>query len=212
VDSPTEGRGREKGNSPTGGKGEELEDEEEDEEEETPKKKKQGYSLIFDVVRRFAQPLGIHLPEWEGRIIETEKGIVRLLSIQERAKVLFGEDGAQAIADRLESSREASPQLMLFPQVKKDAALPIKGRRKKQTGEVSDEALRTQRGATTLDRVHTAMLFQASGRANALRALLKAEQECGPDFLRLANALSALYPKSSEEKRLLDAMLLAVPR
>ncbi len=32
------------------------------------------------------------------------------------------------------------------------------------------------------------------------------------DFLRLANALSALYPKDSEEKRLLDAMLLAVPR
>ncbi|MGF1614850.1 MAG: hypothetical protein ACFCVA_13335 [Gammaproteobacteria bacterium] len=28
----------------------------------------------------------------------------------------------------------------------------------------------------------------------------------------LANALSALYPKGSEEKRLLDAMLLAVPR
>jgi hypothetical protein len=27
-----------------------------------------------------------------------------------------------------------------------------------------------------------------------------------------ANALSALYPKESEEKRLLDAMLLAMPR
>jgi uncharacterized membrane protein len=32
------------------------------------------------------------------------------------------------------------------------------------------------------------------------------------EFLRLANALSALYPRDSEEKRLLDAMLLAVPR
>ena len=31
-------------------------------------------------------------------------------------------------------------------------------------------------------------------------------------FKRLANALSALYPKDSEEKRLLDAMLLAMPR
>jgi hypothetical protein len=56
------------------------------------------------------------------------------------------------------------------------------------------------------------MLLQSSGRANALRALLENEQERGPDFLRLANALSALYPKESEEKRLLDAMLLAVPR
>ena len=32
------------------------------------------------------------------------------------------------------------------------------------------------------------------------------------DKLRLANALSALYRKESEEKRLLDAMLLAMPR
>jgi hypothetical protein len=31
-----------------------------------------------------------------------------------------------------------------------------------------------------------------------------------PDFLRLANALSALYPFDSEEKRLLHAMLLVV--
>ncbi len=56
------------------------------------------------------------------------------------------------------------------------------------------------------------MLLQASGQANALRALLKAEQDRGPEFLRLANALSALYPEGSQEERLLDAMLLAVPR
>ena len=60
--------------------------------------------------------------------------------------------------------------------------------------------------------VHARMALQAGGRTNALRALLKAEQERGADFLRLANALSALYPKGSEEKRLVDAMLLAVPR
>jgi len=52
--------------------------------------------------------------------------------------------------------------------------------------------------------------FNPPGRANALRALL--EQERGPDFLRLANALPALYPKDCEEKRLLDATLLAAPR
>ena len=50
------------------------------------------------------------------------------------------------------------------------------------------------------------------GMANALRALVAAEQQRGPDCLRLANALSALYPQDSEEKRLLNAMLLAVPR
>jgi hypothetical protein len=50
------------------------------------------------------------------------------------------------------------------------------------------------------------------GGTNALRARLKAEQERGPDFLRFANAFSELYPKGSEERRLIDAMLLAVPR
>ena len=40
----------------------------------------------------------------------------------------------------------------------------------------------------------------------------EAEQERGAGFLRLANAFSALYPERSEEKRLIDAMLLAVPR
>jgi len=40
----------------------------------------------------------------------------------------------------------------------------------------------------------------------------KPEQERGPDFLRLANVLSALYPEVSEEKCLMDAMLLAAPR
>ena len=56
------------------------------------------------------------------------------------------------------------------------------------------------------------MLLQASGHAGALRALIQTEQERGPTFLRLANALTALYPTGSQEKRLLDAMLLAVPK
>lgn len=34
----------------------------------------------------------------------------------------------------------------------------------------------------------------------------------GPEFLRLANALSMLYFANSEERRLLDAMLLAAQR
>ena len=77
---------------------------------------------------------------------------------------------------------------------------------------VRDADLATRQEATTLDRVHAAMLLQAAGRSNALRAFLKAETERGSEFLRLANALSALYPKDSEEKRLLDAMVLALPK
>jgi hypothetical protein len=196
------------------------------EEGATSRKKVKGFSLVYDVARRFAQPLGIHMPDWEGRIIETEKGIVRLLPVSERATQLFGEEGASAVADELEQSKPGAAQLMLFPKNAEREVQPIKARARRrvqgQGAGVSDVALTTRRdlpaaaqrqaGATTLDRVHAAMLLQASGRTNALRALLEAEIQRGPDLLRLANALSALYPKDSEEKRLLDAMLLAVPR
>jgi putative DNA methylase len=196
-------------------KGEEIEDEEpedeEDAEETTSKgKKKKGLTLVFDVVRRFAQPLGIHLDNWEDRIIETEKGIVRLLPVGERGAQLFGQEGADLVADRLEREPSGALQLGLFPD-RAEGAPQVKSKKAKGK-KGADKDLRTNTEATTLDRVHAAMLLQASGRTNGLRALLKTEQERGPDFLRLANALSALYPKESEEKRLLDAMLLAVPK
>jgi len=187
-----------------------------DDEDEAPssKKKKKGLSLPFDVARRFAQPLGIHLDAWEGRCIETEKGVVRLIPVLDRAEQLFGEDGAEAVADRLEKHRGGPMQGYLPGMEPQEHAqrVPIKGRKRKGGANVSDESLQRHRGATTLDHVHAAMLLQPAGRANALRALITSQTQRGPDFLRLANALSALYPKDSGEKRLLDAMLLAVPR
>jgi len=164
-----------------------------------------AHSLPFDVVRRFAQPLGIHLDEWESRIIETDKGVVRLIPVRDRGKHLFGDGGAGVLADGLETAAAYDPQLSLFP----EPAPTVRGRtsRRGAAGEMDD--LDASPNATTLDRIHAAMLLQGSGRTQALRALLQAEQERGPDFVRLANALSALYPRGSDEKRLLDAMLLA---
>jgi adenine-specific DNA methylase len=187
---------------------------EEENEEAAPRGKTKGFSLVFDVVRRFAQPLGIDLPKWEGRIIETKKDVVRLMAVSERAKQLFGEDGADAVADLIEHDARSDYQQLLFPELEEERVPKVRGRgrRWKAIMDTSDVELQKDREATTLDRVHAAMLLQSGGQANALRALIKAEQDRGPDFLRLANALSALYPKGSEEKRLLDAMLLAVPR
>ena len=157
-----------------------------------------GYALPYDVVRRFAQPLGIDLDEWEGRIVETKKGVVRLKTVAERAEQLLGESGAAGLADEIEAARDA--QLALFPE------------EVSANGKAAAGGAGTGREATTLDRVHKAMLLQASGRSAALRAMLNEERERGPGFERLANALSALYHPASGEKRLLDAMLLAMPR
>ncbi len=168
-----------------------------------------GFSLPFDVVRRFAQPMGIDLDRWTGRVIGQEKGAVRLLPVAARAKALFGQDGVSAAADWIESESHADLQGVLFPGM--ESANPTKKRRGRKALVGKDAELQSP-DATTLDRVHAAMLLQAGGRAHALRKLLATEQDRGPGFLRLANALSALYPLGAEEKRLLDAMLLAMPR
>ena len=183
------------------------EGEETDEEDETPRRQAVSFSLPYDVARRFAQPLGIHLEDWEKRIIQTQKGVIQLRPVTDRGRELFGESGAEALADEIESAANASSQMSLFP----DEAPTVRGRSRRAAATATQET-GTPRQATTLDRVHAAMLLQASGRTEALRNLLRSEQDRGPDFLRLANALSALYPRGSEEKRLLDGMLLAVPR
>ena len=169
-----------------------------------------GFTLPFDVVRRFAQPMGIDLDSWTDRIIGQEKGVVRLLPVTERASDIFGEDSMARSTISMEGNPYASAQQTLFPDWQDSAPAYIREPRPPY-GTTSDEPATTPIGETTLDRVHAAMLLQSGGYAGALRELITAEQERGPDFLRLANALSALYPQGSNEKRLLDAMLLAAP-
>lgn len=169
-----------------------------------------GFSLPFDVVRRFAQPMGIDLDTWTGRIIDQDKGVVRLLTVAERVEDLFGKDGTSASADWIERDLAASLTPSLFPEIDGAREFRIRGPGGRNLHNSDPELQHTD--ATTLDHVHAAMLLQDSGHSNALRDLIVAEQDRGPDFLRLANALSALYPRGSQEKRLLDAMLLAVPR
>ncbi len=181
----------------------------EEQEEEIAKATAKGFHLPFDVVRRFSQPMGIDLEHWSGRVIAQEKGVVRLLPVTERAKILFGAEGVKSAADWIEIDESTGGQGTLFPDLEVESRTPIGG--PTNGAQISADAV-LERETTALDRVHAAMLLQAGGHANALRTLIIAEQERAPDFLRLSNALSALYPRGSREKRLLDAMLLAVPR
>ena len=200
--------------------GETTADEHADDTEGAAAGKAASFSLVFDVVRRFAQPLGIDLDKWEKRTIETKKGVVRLLPVAERATQLFGKQGTHAVAAWLEQEARAGAdplQGVLFPDPPRTAALTVRERRPRfgesgDDGDFGRDRSPDAPATTTLDRVHTGMLLQAGGQTNALRALVQAERDRGPDFLRLANALSALYPRGSHEKRLLDAMLLAAPR
>ena len=63
-------------------------------------------------------------------------------------------------------------------------------------------------GKTVLDRLHQAMILFGAGRGEALRRFL-VEEGVGKDdrLWRLAQASSALYPKSTDEKRWVDGIL-----
>ena len=150
----------------------------ESDERETASTNAKGFSLVFDVVRRFAQPLGIDLPRWENRTIETTKGVVRLLPVGERAKQLFGDQGAKAVADWLEHDVGGSTdplQGVLFPNPQERATVALRERRPRygETDKGAEDRVADSARTTTLDRVHTAMLLQASGQTNGLHALVR---------------------------------------
>ena len=152
-------------------------------------------SLPFDVVRCFAQPLGVNLDEWEGRIIETRGGVVSLIPVLSRLRQLFGDDfKAAAGRIRRDSESEGSPLL-------DGGKRPAKGA--ERGGAVADD------GRTTLDRVHMAMLLHQGGKSHALRDLIADEKSRGPNFLRLVNALAALYPRGGNELRWVEGVASA---
>lgn len=188
-----------------------------DEETATANGAKGGYALIHDVARRFAQPLGIHLDVWEGRLIETDKGVVRLLTLEERARQLFGKEDVATFASSWdEGVRKGGHQTTLFPdEVMVAPPTPEKlGRRspKVLVKDSPDGHPAGIRRATTLDRLHAAMLLQKAGASAALKTFLEEERRRGPELERLATALSALYPQGSEERRLVEALSLAFPK
>ena len=53
---------------------------------------------------------------------------------------------------------------------------------------------------------------EEGSQTDAPRTLITSEQDRGPDFIQLAHALSALFPRGGREDRTLDTMLSGVPR
>lgn len=175
------------------GNGGAAESEEADEAEAAGgKPKPAGFTLEFDAARKIAQGLGAHLEDL-GHVVEIKGDTARLLPVSERTKHLFGKDEARRPVPR----RERTRQLSLFAEL--EAAEEEAG-----WGNVGLPPA----GETTLDRVHQAMILFATGRGEALKRFL-VEQGVGRDarFWKLAQALSALYPMGTEERRWVDGVL-----
>lgn len=64
--------------------------------------------------------------------------------------------------------------------------------------------------ATTIDRLHRAILIFGLGRSTLLRRVPEKEMSQSQRFERLALALHALYPDGSDERRMLEGVQAAM--
>lgn len=151
-----------------------------------------GYVLEFDTARKIAQGLGARLEELT-HVVELKGDKARLLAVHERTKYLFGK------TEGVPTPRKAAKkkQMTLFGELQEAAEA-------QGWGEISAP----RAGITTLDRVHQAMLLFGAGRAEALKRFI-VEESVGkqPQFWKLAQSLSALYPSGTDEKRWVDGVL-----
>jgi hypothetical protein len=173
---------------------EEQEASDDDSETSTKKPKIPGFVLEYDAARKIAQGLGARL-ENLGNLVEIAGEQARLLPVAERTRYLFGKDEGKAVAPQ---RKKRETQMELFKVLESAES----------TGSIIRDTKLGPLGETVLDRIHQSMILFAVGRGEALKHLL-VEGEVGhdPRFWRLAQALSALYPKGSDEKRWVDGVL-----
>lgn len=168
---------------------------EDETEAESKKAKGGGFTLEYDAARKIAQGLGANL-ESLSHLVEIAGDEARLLPVSERTQHLFGKE--QDEPTRIVGRKKPSMQLDMFAELteSEDAEAAWREKTVKRVGE------------TTLDRVHQGMILFAAGRGEALKRFV-VEDGVGLDgkFWRLAQALSALYPSGSDEKRWVDGVL-----
>lgn len=167
---------------------------EEDEDEISGKKARVGgFVLEYDAARKIAQGLGAHL-ERLNSLVEISGDKARLLPVSERARYLFGKDEGDAPRKHKAKSRQLS-----FSDFLDDVEQNEGGWGAKNAPKI---------GNTVLDRLHQSMILFAAGRNEAMKRFLVSDG-VGQDqrFWRLAQALSALYPTGSDERRWVEGVL-----
>jgi len=172
----------------------EEEESEEEEAESSKKKPAGGFVLEYDTARKIAQGLGAHMDKLSS-VVEIKGNKARLHSVSERAKFLFGKNDSLAPKQK----KKKDKQMDLFKELLVDTE-----EINRDTGDIS----RPEAGNTVMDRLHQAMLLFGAGRSEALKRFL-VEDAVGQDlrFWKLAQAMSALYPSNTDEKRWIDGVM-----
>jgi len=156
-----------------------------------------GFVLEYDAARKIAQGLGANL-ELLTSLIEVKGAIARLLPVVERTHSLFQKGDTVKQTVHVRAKRKSGQLALGFVADLEEA---------EKTGDWGETGA-PQQAKTVLDRVHQAMILFGAGRGEALKRFL-VDDGVGRDdrFWRLAQAFSALYPASTEEKRWVDGVL-----
>jgi hypothetical protein len=184
------------GNGASAAEDEESSEGEEDE-SANAKSKFGGFALEYDAARKIAQGLGAHL-EQLGSLIEVKGATARLLPVAERTRSLFQKGEAATPTGRGKAKKKSAQLSLGFVADLEEA---------EADGGWGDTGA-PHKGETVLDRVHQSMILFGAGRGEALKRFL-VDDGAGRDdrFWRLAQAFSALYPSSTDEKRWVDGVL-----
>jgi adenine-specific DNA methylase len=172
-------------------------DTDEDETEDTGSggktKAKGGFSLDSDTANRIAQSLGADIHDLSD-VIEVKGDKSRLITVRERMDKLF-------------KSKEKEDKKAAKRKKKDDSQTSLFDEWELQGAEQAETPLSYEKGTSVLDQLHQAMLFFALGRTAILRKFLT-EDGAGRDerFWKLAQALNALYPQNTEERRWLEGV------
>ncbi len=171
-------------------------DDDDGDESDSKKQVAGGYALEYDAARKIAQGLGAHLDKLTATV-EVKGDQARLLSVAERTRYLFGKDESAAPARQKKKQDRQMNLIELLEDVPEERG-----------GAGWGEKTAPGAGKTVLDRLHQGMILFAAGRGEALKRFL-VEEGVGQDrrFWSLAQALSALYPPASDEKRWVDGVL-----
>ncbi len=190
------------GASADAGSADEVDSDAADDEDSGGKTKpKGGFTLEYDAARKIAQGLGAHLKEL-SHLVEIKGDRARLFSVAERTKHLFGKEEAQAPTRGRGKKKPAQADLFAdLKEAEEESGWGVAGAM--PAGRQAPKA-----GETVLDRIHQSMILFAAGRGEALKRFL-VEEGAGRDqrFWSLAQALSALYPNGTGEKRWVDGVL-----
>ncbi len=156
-----------------------------------------GYPLEYDAARKIAQGLGCHLENLTD-LVEVSGDTATLLSVGARARHLFGRDDVDVPKKR--GKKKDDEQGDLFAAL----ALPSDEELEREKAELDRPAA----GTTVLDRLHQSMILFGVGRGQALKRFL-VDDGVGSNaqLWKLGQALSALYPATSDEKRWVDGVL-----